>query len=272
VISLNYFLENAGIDLGRARLVRHQDHRAAGGRSPHDLWMAADGRFDMYQRIQRRERFRSADWVIAFVATPLDETLFVGVYRVGGVGTVPPDTLDPCGGHDVAGMFLYDLEHDDALREDAGRIVVDWGMGFRSWVQRPDRQDKLILEIRRTAIEPPFPGFSAFSWPIRQLSSVPPSWRGALSAVSGIYLLACLSTGQMYVGSAYGIGGFWARWENYFRTGHGGNEGMKLVPGNNYQVSILEFALSSLGFDEVIRMEARWKDKLLTRTFGLNRN
>ena len=271
MIGLNYFLQEAGIDLGRARLVRHQT-RAAPGRSPHDLWMATDGRFEMYQRIQGKERFRSADWVIAFVATPLDETLFVGVYRVRGVGTVPPDTIDPCGGHDVTGLFLYDLELNDALREYAGRVVVDWGTGFRSWVQRPDRQDKPITEIRRTAIEPPFPGFSSFSWPIRQLSSVPPSWRGALSAVSGVYLLACLSTGKQYVGSAYGAGGFWMRWENYFRTGHGGNEGMRLVPESNFQVSILEFASSSLSFDEVIRMEARWKDKLLTRAFGLNLN
>jgi hypothetical protein len=136
--------------------------------------MAADGRFEIYQRIQGKERFRSADWVIAFVATPFDETLFVGIYRVRGVGTVPPDTIDPCGGHDVAGLFLYDLEVDDILQEYAGRIVVDWGTGFRSWVQRPDRQDKWIIEIRRAAIEPPFPGFGSFSWPIRQLSSVPP--------------------------------------------------------------------------------------------------
>jgi hypothetical protein len=95
VIGLNYFLRKAGIDLGRARLVRHQDTRAAPGRSPHDLWMAADGRFEMYQRIQAKERFRSADWVIAFVATPLDETLFVGIYRVRGVGTAPPGFNPP---------------------------------------------------------------------------------------------------------------------------------------------------------------------------------
>jgi hypothetical protein len=118
MIGLNYFLQEARIDLGRARLVRHQT-RAAPGRSPHDLWMATDGRLEMYQRIQGKERFRSADWVIAFVATPLDETLFVGVYRVLGVGTVPPDTIDPCGEHDVTGLFLYDLELNDALREYA---------------------------------------------------------------------------------------------------------------------------------------------------------
>ena len=272
MIGFNYLLQNAGIDIDRTELVRHQDTRATAKRSPHDLWMAADGRFEMYQRIQGSDWLRNADWIASFVATPLNETLFVGVYRKLGVGTTPAGTIDPAGDHDVSGLVLYDLSMDDALRDYAGRILVDWGRGFRSWIQRPDRQDKRIVEIRRTAIEPPFPGFTSFSWRIRDLSSVPGGWRGALSAVSGVYLLVCRSTGQQYVGSAYGGGGFWARWENYFRTGHGGNEGMKLNPESDYQVSILEFASSSLSLDEVIQMESRWKDKLLSRVFGLNRN
>lgn len=272
MIGFNYLLQSAGIDSARTRLVRHQDNRAPTRRTPYGLWIAADGRFEMYQRIQGKDRFRGSNWIASFVAIPLDETLFVGIYRVEGVGTVPAGTTDPLGGHDVTGLFLYDLEPQQALQEYVGRIVIDWGVAFRAWVQRADRQDKRVLEIRRTAIEPPFPGFTSFSWSIRELSSVPSSWRGALSAIGGVYLLACRSTGKQYVGSAYGAGGFWARWENYFRTGHGGNEGMKLVAGNDYQVSILEFGSSSLSFDEIVGMEARWKDKLLTRTFGLNRN
>ena len=92
----------------------------------------------------------------------------------------------------------------------------------------------------------------------------------ALLAVGGVYLLVCRSTGKQYIGSASGVGGFWARWESYFRTGHGGNEGMKLAEGSDYQVSVLEFASSSLDREAIIRMEERWKDKLLTRSFGLN--
>jgi hypothetical protein len=194
------------------------------------------------------------------------------VYRKTGAGIVPPGMPDPIGGHDVGGMHLYDLELSGPLREFAGRIVVDWGSGFRSWVQRPDRRDKPILEIRRSASEPPFPGFTQFRWAIRELSSVPSSWRAALSAVSGVYVLACRSTGKLYVGSAYGAGGFWARWESYFHTGHGGNEGMKLAPGTDYMVSVLEFASSSMSMSEIIALEARWKDKLLTRLFGFNEN
>lgn len=270
MLGFNYLLQQGGIDLARTRLVRHQDNRAMQGRSPYDLWLTDEGRFELYQRIQRKHRFEGVQWIVAFVATPLDETLFAGIYRVDGVDKAPVGTIDPVGGHDVSGLFMYDLARDQALSDYAGRIVVEWGVGYRAWVQRPDRQDKPVIEIRRTASEPPFPGFTSFSWPIRELASVPPSWRGALSAVGGVYLLVCRATGKQYIGSASGAGGFWARWENYLRTGHGGNRGMKLAEGNDYQVSVLEFASSSLDREAIIRMEERWKDKLLTRSFGLN--
>jgi hypothetical protein len=252
--------------------VRHQDNRAPPGASPYDLWIADDGRLHTYQCIQRRPVYAESEWVISFVATPLDETLFTGIHRVQGYGTAQAGMLCPVTGHDVAGLILYDLCSHEALQEYVGRIVIDWGSGYRSWVQRADRQDKPVIEIRRQAHEPPFPGFTAFSWPIRELSSVPASWRGALSALSGVYVLVCRSTGKQYIGSAYGSGGFWSRWENYFHSGHGGNKGMKLLTQNDYQVSILEFASPTMTLEEVIRMEARWKDKLLTRRFGLNQN
>lgn len=272
MLGLNHLLTSAGIELEGARLVRHQDTQAVAGKTPHDLWIAADGRFELYQRIQGKERFKGAKWVISFVATPLNETLFVGAYAVIGAGKVPKGTLDPIGGHDVSGLHFYDLCPHEPLKGYAGRILVDWGLGFRSWVQRADRQNKPILELRRDAIEPDFPGYMRFSWPINDLPAVPQAWRAALSAVTGIYLLVCKKTGRQYVGSAYGSGGFWARWESYFRTGHGGNEGMKLAPDSEYTVAILEVAASTSNTEEIVHLENRWKEKLFSRHFGFNRN
>jgi hypothetical protein len=40
----------------------------------------------------------------------------------------------------------------------------------------------------------------------------------------------------------------------------------------DYQVAILEVSPSSASQDEVIAAECLWKDKLLTRVHGLNRN
>lgn len=46
----------------------------------------------------------------------------------------------------------------ERLSDYAGHLIIDWGRGFRSWVQRADRQDKPVLEIRKEVREQPFPG------------------------------------------------------------------------------------------------------------------
>jgi hypothetical protein len=47
---------------------------------------------------------------------------------------------------------------------------------------------------------------------------------------------------------------------------------MQDIPAADYQVTILEVASSSTGVDALVAMEARWKQKLLSRVFGLNAN
>jgi hypothetical protein len=144
--------------------------------------------------------------------------------------------------------------------------------GYRSWVQLARKKEKTIVEIHRSANEPPFPGFLDFRERLNTLAGVPESWRAALSAVSGIYLFTHPDTGKQYVGSAQGAGGFWGRWEHYVASGHGGNRRMQDIPAADYQVSVLEVASSSAGADILAKMEERRKQKLLSRRFGLNAN
>jgi len=271
MIRFNTLLREEGVDPAEVKLVRHQDTRCP-GRTPYQLWMAADGTFDFYQRMQGRLVFDGATVLGSFVATSFDETLFVGLYDINGVGVVPQGTIDPLSGHDVSGLHLYELNLSPKLADYRGRLTIDWGPGFRSWVQRAGKQDKQVIEIRRAAGEPPFPGFLDFRSNLSALVSVPLSWRIALSSVNGIYLLACPSTGRQYVGLAHGIGGFWGRWEEYVASGHGGNKRMLDIPASDYQVSILEVASSSANVEALAKMESRWKQKLLSRQFGLNAN
>jgi hypothetical protein len=90
--------------------------------------------------------------------------------------------------------------------------------------------------------------------------------------VCGVYLLTCLETGEQYVGSAYGEGGFLGRFLTYAATNHGGNKLLKARAPKPYQVSILEVMSPSSTPEEVIQMEALWKAKLGSRAFGLNGN
>jgi len=47
---------------------------------------------------------------------------------------------------------------------------------------------------------------------------------------------------------------------------------MQDVPAADYQVCVLEVASSSAGPEVLAKMEERWKQKLLSRKFGLNGN
>ncbi|MBL9219451.1 MAG: GIY-YIG nuclease family protein [Opitutaceae bacterium] len=271
MLKFNTLLREAEVDVSAVKLVRHQVQKS-GYRTPYALWITKDGSFELYQSIQSRPVFKKSRYVASFVATPLDETLFVGLYEITGLGKVKSGVLDPVSGKDVGGLHQYELSVTAPLKDFAGKLVVDWGKGFRAWTQNAAKQNKPVVEIRRTVGDPLFPGFLSFRWALRELVSVPVSWRVALSSVGGVYLLVDLKSGQQYVGSASGEFGFWGRCQEYATTGHGGNKRMKKLLNPSYQVTVLEVASSATNIEELVSLENKWKDKLLTRIHGLNDN
>jgi hypothetical protein len=272
MLTFNLLLEAAGIPAKQTQLVRHKG-KGTRRRTAYDLWKAEDGTFERYQCIQSKPRFREGGWIASFVRSPFGETIFVGLYRIKSVGAMDrPDALDPLGEHPVADCLLYDLEKVDVLRDLEGKLLVDWGLGALSWVQNAHAQDKPIVELRPRKSELPFPGFAAFNWLIRSLATVPREWHNTLASSNGVYLLVELEHGHQYVGSTYNNEGFWGRWMDYATNGHGGNEGLKLGANKEYQVSVLEVASSGATREDIVALEQKWKDRLLTRRFGLNRN
>jgi hypothetical protein len=102
MIRFNDLLQNENVDPAWVRLIRHNDTRYPGRPTLYQLWSADDGTFDFYQRMQGRLIFANARLIASFVATPLDETLFVGLYRVNGVGVVPKGSIDPVSDTDLS--------------------------------------------------------------------------------------------------------------------------------------------------------------------------
>ncbi|MHC4342644.1 MAG: GIY-YIG nuclease family protein, partial [Planctomycetota bacterium] len=143
MLTFKGLLQTAGIDPGGVRLARHQDRR--GRRATWDLWRSSPDEFELYQRIQKRNVFDTARHVASFVATPDGRTLFVGLYSVDAIGLAPEGTTCPLRAVPVGGLRLYELTRCDALRAYSDRLVVDWGPGHRTWVQRADRQEKPIV-------------------------------------------------------------------------------------------------------------------------------
>jgi hypothetical protein len=119
--------------------------------------------------------------------------LFVGVYAAKHRGLLEVDTPQPHrDGIDKAGSCdVYDLTLETAIADLIGRLYVEWGEGFRAWVQHADRQDKLIRELRTEFKEPDFPGFLNFVETLSRLEKLPTAWVVAFRSSKGIYLLTC---------------------------------------------------------------------------------
>ncbi len=106
-----------------------------------------------------------------------------------------------------------------------------------------------------------------------ELSVMLSTWRDALSHWRGVYFIFDSDLGRGYVGSAYGEENLLGRWRHYGETGHGGNRPLKQRDPTNFVFSILQRVSPDMDPEEVIRLEATWKDRLHTRSpTGLNDN
>ena len=228
----------------------------------------------IYQSVQSREVFTVGDLLASFVVTEARKTVFVGMYRVDGVGTCPPGSFDALLKHDVSGQIKYDLHLVDDMAEYQDKVAIDWGAGKRTWVQRAANRPKPVIEIAQQ-YEPHFPGFRVFIRPIDEVPSLPSGWQQVLRSVKGVYLLVDVDSGQQYVGSAKGADSLFGRWMDYAAGGDGGDVALKAAASGgpkNYQVSVLEVVDENTPDETIEQIESYWKNKLLSRRFGLNRN
>jgi hypothetical protein len=277
MLGFNSLLAAVGLDPSEVRLLRHR-HWPEYRRLMYQDAIHRDPRFERFQSGQVNPRVIDqicrATAIAAFVVGPDGETVFVGLWRVMGSRKehIPDPYIVPAEApQDGCARIL--LERMAELEQYCGRIVIEWGGGERAWVQYADRQDKEIIELRRRAEEPHFPGFSRFACGLHEVEALPATWLEALRANRGVYLLVDRESGAQYVGSATGEDGFIGRWRCY-ADGHGGNAAMReLAYGpERYDVRILETVGSGATYDEVCDLESLWKDKLGSRAKGLNRN
>ena len=130
-----------------------------------------------------------------------------------------------------------------------------------------------------------FPGFDSINITYSQLETIIKAdnreWRTALQNIYGVYLIMDKATGKQYVGSAYGGGGMWKRWSDYILSnGTGGNVGLnellqdkpETYANENYKFTLLEFFSTKGSAEYVVSRENFWKEVLLTRFYGLNKN
>lgn len=105
-------------------------------------------------------------------------------------------------------------------------------------------------------------------------------WKASLMAVKGVYLILDTTNGKSYVGSAYGDAGIWSRLGCYVNTGHGWNDELvKTIADKgieyalaNFKFSVLEVFAFNTPDDVILARESHWKNVMLSRQFGYNKN
>jgi GIY-YIG catalytic domain len=274
MIHFNDILRLEGIDPESVRLVRHQDARAK-ETSLYEIWRSRRKDFELYQSIQKKGAFGDANYVASFIVPPLrpKESLFVGLFAITGGVVAPERTEDPVSRTDASGKYIYELKHDRRLVEYEQKLRVEWGTGTRQWLQRAERQDKLVLAIREE-VEVPFPGFENLCISLEDVDNMPYEWKLQLKQNKGVYLLVEKESGKMYVGSATGEDSLLQRWSDYARDGHGGNVELKKLKNPSYRMSVLHAVPMQYPDQDIRASESMWKKKLMSRTreHGLNGN
>lgn len=129
-----------------------------------------------------------------------------------------------------------------------------------------------------------FPGYEQINHDFHVLETVMrchrPDWKAALANVKGVYLVSDKSNGRQYVGAAYGETGLWSRWICYMTTGHGWNDELTKIidihgieyARENFRMTLLEYRPAKTDDQVIIDREGFWKNALLTREHGYNRN
>jgi hypothetical protein len=259
----------------RCRFLRHQDRRYPLDELRRNEW------FELYQSYQSKPVFHHVDQLVSFYGLSGTRAAFYGVFDVLGEkpASEGPGLADCPWSEEwkLKSQSYYDLKRDKRFDDLRDRLVINWGPGTRSWVQKAT--NKPILEIQeRGRSLPPFDDYLEFSLRYIQLTDLFANeeahreWRARLSAVGGVYLILAEDTGNQYVGSAYGEGGIWSRWREYAKNGHGGNKKLRDLNPAHFRFSVLQVLSKTMSRDEVRKHEAHYKAKLGSRAKGLNLN
>lgn len=267
VINLIDLIKLANVELGKFKI------HLAKSRSGDPLNYFFSGIFKEWQERQTQRNFECEN-VIGLISVEKGQWLFAGVWRIDGK---PKKIRDG---------WSYRTTEVSGLEHLTGRVIISFLRDFRqSYLLGESYGQKLVVqEIRpeRLSVED-FPGYSSTQLTFETLRVLnrqrPTAWLTALRSVGGVYLIADRSNGKLYVGSAFGGGGIWGRWENYADSGHGGNKELVALLDENgaehaskFLFSILEICDLLASKDEVMARECHWKRVLLSRDFGYNKN
>ena len=204
--------------------------------------------------------------------------LFGGVYSIKNYTSAPPKELKK--------THAYNVELTDIGSELIGRLKLRLDLskvrGVRLKAERYADKIELIEILRQPYTGPGFAGYDhvSLSWSdlISIINNDRVDWKTALMNIKGVYVIT-FSDGRNYVGSAYGDVGIWSRWSSYAISRHGGNAEMRdldeatsgaFIMGARF--TLIEAWPTRTEDSLIVNRENYWKNALMSRKTGINRN
>ena len=233
--------------------------------------------FEEFQKEHSNTFFVGTDYILSFwYEGKIAE--FIGAYHLGKA--VADEINDNITGKQRKRLRFPHMQPINFLSEYKSRLFINWtnpSANYGRWIEdnkyhvhsiKPGK-DNCIGNLPRDY----FHIRLAFKQ-VQTLFDYPADneeWMSYLKNRSGVYLILDVNSGEQYVGSAYGVEGFWGRWGTYAVKGDG-NVLLKNKNYDNFQFTILWETLNTTLQNDILTVECEIKKNLGTRVFGLNNN
>lgn len=219
-------------------------------------------------------------FVISFVDfyPERDAWLFAGIYQIKNYAVRPNSAL--------AKSHAYEVELLEQGADLIGRLKLHLAISqvrnVRLKAENYINKMELLEVLRKPYTGPGFSGYDRASLTWSELVSIIQNkrqdWKTALAHMKGVYVIT-FKDGRNYVGSAYGEVGIWSRWNAYALSRHGDNAEMreldnqtegKFIEGARF--TLIEAWPTRTEDSLIIQREGYWKEALMSRKTGINRN
>jgi len=234
--------------------------------------------FELFQKEHHNTFFANTSYILSFwYEGKVAE--FIGAYRLGEPAV---DTVIDSKTKKTRDRYIFpNMKEINFLNDYKQRLFIKWtnpSANYGRWIDYEKYEVYSIKHSKENSIGKIPKNFFEINLNYQKLKRIfdypidNTDWKDYLSNRSGVYLILDESSGQQYIGSAYGVSGFWGRWQEYANTGHGGNKGLKNKDFNKFYYSILFETLNTMDKDKIIEIESKFKNNFGTRVYGLNNN
>jgi len=244
-------------------------HFASGTHKDNVLELYFNDEFQEYQSLQSNNVF-GTKYIISLIGNADNsEYLFVGVYEVLGAEQNNGRFMV----HSDGTGLKYNTELISGFDHLIGRLVVK--PTEKIGVKYIRKGEAIIDDLQVVEYKSKKASRSMLENIIKTNND---SFKAGLSSMKGVYLITDIENNKLYVGSAYGMQGFWGRWSEYASSFHGGVKKLRALMKtdqtafNHFKYSILEVYDHKTPNNEIIICETLWKERLRSKYVGYNDN